>query len=78
MISYYYTPRTARVRQLRLRVVPVKFRRVVMSACHIYPLAGHSHEQRTLFRILERFWWPMVNKEVGKFIRECANFQLVN
>ena len=29
-ISYYDTPLIARVRQLRLRVVPFKFRRVVM------------------------------------------------
>ena len=32
LISYYNTPLTTRVRQLRLRVVSVKFRQVVMSA----------------------------------------------
>ena len=64
LISYYETLYTARVRQLRLRVVPVKFRLLVMSSCHVSTLAGHSHAKRTLFRILARFWWPMVNKEV--------------
>ena len=49
-----------------------------MSACHISPLAGHIHEQRTLFRILALFWCPMVNKEVDQFIISYANFQLVN
>ena len=77
LISYYETPLTARVRQLRLKSVPVKFRLVVMSSCHIYPLAGHSHEHRTLFRILERFWWTILNKDVDHFIRACAYFQLV-
>ena len=49
-----------------------------MSACHVSPLAGHSHGQRTLFRILARFWWPMVNKELAQFIRACVHCQLVN
>ena len=78
MISYYSTPRTSRVRQLRLRVVPVKFRRVVMSECHVSPLAVHIHEQRTLNRILARFLWEIVNKELSQFIRAYAHFQLVN
>ena len=76
-ISYYGTPRTSRVKQLRLIVFPVKFIQVVISACHVSPLSGHIHEQRTLFRILAMFWWPMVNKEVAQFIRACAHFQLV-
>ena len=75
LISYYDTPHAAMVRQLRLRVSPVKFRRVVMSACHISPLAGHIHEQRTLFRIMAQFGWTMVNKEVSQFIIACAHCQ---
>ena len=69
LIFYCDNPLTARVRQIRLRVVPVKFSILEMAACHIYPLSGHRHEQRTLYRILEWFWWPMVNKEVAQFIR---------
>ena len=61
LISYYDNPRAARVRQLMLRVVPIKFKQLVMSACHVFPFEGHMHEQRTLFRILAQFWWPMVN-----------------
>ena len=49
-----------------------------MSACHISPLAGHSHEQRTLFRILARFGRPMINKDVDKFIKACVSFKFVN
>ena len=66
------------VRQQSLMVVPVKFRQVVMLALHVYPLEGHIHEQRNLFRILARFCWPMVNNEVDQFIRVCAHFQLIN
>ena len=49
-----------------------------MSAFHVYKLAVHRHEHRTLFRILARFLWPMVNKEVSQFIRACVYWQLVN
>ena len=51
-ILYYDNPRTVGLSQLRLRVVPFKFIRVVMSECHVYPLAGHSHDQKIIFMIL--------------------------
>ena len=38
LILYYYTPIKASVTQIRLRVVPINFRLVLMSAYHIYPL----------------------------------------
>ena len=65
-------------RKLRMRVVPINFRKVVMSACHVYPLSEHIHEQRILFMILAWFWWPIFNKEVAQFIRASAYVQLVN
>ena len=78
LISYYDTPCTSSVRQLRLRVVPVKFIQVMMLACQVYPLSGHIHDQRTLFIILACFWWPMFNKDVAQLIRSFAHCQLVN
>ena len=62
LIYYYYTMHTVRVRQLSLRVVHIKFRQVIMSACHVSTVAVHRHEKITLFRILARFGWTMVNK----------------
>ena len=74
LIFYYDTPHTARVRQLRMRVVPVIFRPVLMSVCHVSLLSGYSHDHRTLFRILESFWLPMFTKWVSQFIRSFAHF----
>ena len=73
LIFYYETPRTARVRQLRLRAPPVKFRQLVVPAYHTSPLEGHIHDKITIFNILARFWRPMVNKEVEQFIRSYAH-----
>ena len=49
-----------------------------MLACHVSPLGGHIHDHTPLFRILVRFLWTIVNKDVAQFIRSCANFQLLN
>ena len=77
LITYHETQHTDRVSKPRLKVVPVKFRQVVIPECHVYPLSGHSHDQRTLFRILARFLCLMVNNEEDQFIRACTNYQLV-
>ena len=78
LISYYDTLLTFRVRRLSMRVVPDNFRKIVMSACHVSPFALHIHEERTLFGILARFCWSMVNKQVSQLIRTCAHRQQVN
>ena len=77
MISYHNTPRTSRVRQLRMIVFRFKFRQVVMPECQVSTLSGHRHEHRTFSRILDQFLCPMVNKKVDHFIRACAYCQLV-
>ena len=74
-VFYYYTPRTATVREIRLRVFPFKFIRVLIPECHISPLSGHSHDQRKLFRKMEWFLWTIVNKEVDQFIIFWSHFQ---
>ena len=43
LISYYDTPCTVRVRQLRPRLVPIKFKQVLISEFHVSLLAGHIH-----------------------------------
>ena len=57
---------------------PIKLRFMVMSESHVSTLLGHSHEQITLFGILARFFFPMVNMEVAHFIRAHIHCQLLN
>ena len=61
-----------------MRVVPVKFKRVVMSAYHLSPLSGYSHEHITLFRIIVCSLWSICNKVVDQFIISCAHFPFLN
>ena len=49
LILYYDTPLTARVSQMRLGVVPVKFIQVMMPERHLSPLEVDRHDQKTVF-----------------------------
>ena len=36
------------------------------------PLAGHNGVQKTLERVLQRFWWPAVNRDVAQYTQSCT------
>ena len=78
IIHYYDEPRRARARQLRLRLVPISLRRVVISACHSSPFAGHSGTHRTYHRLTARFWWPGMNRDTLHAVQSCAHCRLAN
>ena len=44
---------------------------------HALPLAGHLGKQKTAQRILRRFYWLSVFKNVEKYCRQCPECQLV-
>ena len=74
----YEEPRQARVKQLRTRVVPPTLRQVVVAACHASPFAGHSGNTRTLQRVITRYWWPMVARDVERMVSACGHCRLAN
>jgi hypothetical protein len=78
IVYYYERSRAARLRQLRTKVVPTSLRRIVISACHSSPFAGHSGVTRTLFRVQTRFWWPGVVRDFSHGVRGCAHCNLAN
>ena len=59
-------------------VVTFNFRQVVMPTFHVYMIAVHIHEHRTLFGVLEWFCCTMVHMDMDRFIRVCAYLQFVN
>ena len=40
-----------------------------MRACHIEPASGHMGIRHTVYRIIERFYWKGLNKDVEKMVR---------
>jgi hypothetical protein len=78
ILYYYDEPRRVRARHLRVRVVPRRLRRVVVSACHASPFAGHSGTSRTYNRLLTRFWWPGMSRDTVDAVTNCAHCRLAN
>ncbi|KAL5516832.1 hypothetical protein EMCRGX_G002255 [Ephydatia muelleri] len=53
-------------------VLPVAVRRTVMTVAHEIPLAGHMGKKRTVQRVLQRFYWPSVYRDVAEWCKCCA------
>ena len=61
--------------EVELLVLPVKFRPLVMDLSHCIPLAGHLGRNKTTSRILQRFYWPTLYRDVKDFCRRCERCQ---
>lgn len=58
-----------------LIVTPKQHRNDIMYAAHGRKMAAHQGTQRTLAKINQNFWWPGVDKEVERYIKECEQCQ---
>ena len=56
-------------------VLPVVCRGVVMKVAHNIPLAGHLGKNKTTDRVLQRFYWPTVYRDVAQYCRSCGECQ---
>lgn len=51
--------------------VPKAKRIEVMKECHDSPLASHLGAYKTTKRILQRYYWPGVAKQVAQYVKNC-------
>ena len=56
-------------------VLPRQARKIVLELAHSIPMAGHLGKRKTLQRILQRFYWPSIFKDVDEFCRSCCECQ---
>ena len=56
-------------------VVPTPLRNSVLFTAHDAILAGHNGVRRTVQRVLLRFWWPGVRRDVRSYVRTCDTCQ---
>ena len=56
-------------------VLPQECRRTVLHIAHTIPLAGHLGKDKTAHRILQRFYWPTLYRDVAELCRTCEDCQ---
>uniref|UniRef100_A0A8C3HS24 Gypsy retrotransposon integrase-like protein 1 n=1 Tax=Chrysemys picta bellii TaxID=8478 RepID=A0A8C3HS24_CHRPI len=57
-------------------LVPQRHRQSIIKLAHDVPAAGHLGHEKTLARILGRFFWPGVYQEVKNYCNSCLRCQL--
>ena len=62
-------------REVEQLVLPQQCRRAVLELAHSIPLAGHLGKKKTAQRLLQRFYWPTLFKDVDEYCRGCAECQ---
>lgn len=56
-------------------VLPTQCRQTVLRLAHNIPMAGHLGRKKTTDRILQRFYWPGLFRDVKNYCRTCAECQ---
>ena len=56
-------------------VLPRECREGVLRFAHTIPPAGHLGHNKTMQRVLQRFFWPNVTREISRFYKACPQYQ---
>ena len=56
-------------------IVPKQYRETVLRIAHEIPLAGHMGKKKTVDRIMQRFYWPTLYRDVAEWCRTCEKCQ---
>lgn len=56
-------------------VVPETRRKQAIRITHMLPMSGHLSPKKTRFRILKRFYWPALSRDVKAACQSCPECQ---
>ena len=56
-------------------VLPTQCRKSVIEVAHDIPMAGHLGRRKTIGRILQRFYWPGIYRDVSDHCSCCEQCQ---
>jgi len=57
-------------------VIPSFLRRDVLRALHDDPTGGHMGEEKTYYRVRQRYWWPGMSRSVKSYVSSCRTCQV--
>lgn len=52
-------------------ILPKMCRATVLKLAHSIPMVGHLGKEKTTRQVLQRFYWPMIHRDVAEFCRRC-------
>jgi len=70
-----YRNRKLRDETVEQLVLPKACRDPVLQMAHAIPMAGHLGRKKTTERVLQRFFWPGVSKDVAEYCKNCPSCQ---
>ena len=53
------------------RVVTINELEIILYNMHSDPLAGHFGKKKTIERVLARYYWPTLGKDISEYIKTC-------
>lgn len=53
-------------------VVPKSSRDSVLSECHDDPKSAHFGVQKTIDRVMDRYYWPGLSRDVREYVKKCV------
>ena len=56
-------------------MLPLQCRKEVLELAHSIPLAGHLGKDKTARRVVQRFYWPTLYRDVAELCRTCPSCQ---
>ena len=71
-----WTPRDSPDVTYEQIVLPKRYREQVVRIAHDLPFAGHLGREKTVQRILRRFYWPTLFYDVRRYCQTCEECQL--
>jgi hypothetical protein len=71
----YHRGQTSTGEELLQLVLPASQREKVLKIAHSTPLAGHLGRRKTTNRLLQRFFWPGISKDVAVHCQTCMQCQ---
>ena len=71
-----WTPRDQPNQVIEQLVLPKTYRNKVLKLAHSVPIAGHLGAEKTTQRVLRRFYWPSLYRDVKRYCQTCEECQL--
>src|SRR5215204_4846180 len=83
MALFYFTRQQRLYRRNRKepeksqRVVTINELEIILYNMHSDPLAGHFGKKKTIERVLSRYYWPTLGKDIVEYIKTCDTCQRI-